>query len=258
VCRTLVLAFVFLFGGCAGNVEERPRRIRVFCAASASAVIEAIPTQFERDHPGVAVEVNAAASSTLARQIEAGARCDLYISANELWMDELAANALINPETRINLLGNRLVLIAHRDDEIAVEANTDEADLSWLGDERIALGDPAHVPAGRYAQQSLTALDWWSAMEAAIVPCGDVRAALQFVETQQTRFGIVYATDARGSDRVRVVITFDDALHDPITYPAALTTEASDEAAELLLYLQGAVARSVFRDAGFAVRPSRG
>ncbi len=236
--------------------EDGRQVVRVSCAASAADVIETIAKQFEAKHPQVDVRINAGSSSTLARQIEAGVPCDVYLSANQQWVDRLEAASMIDAGTRVDLLGNRLVLIAHHDDDAAVEIAAGEAGINWLSDERLAIGDPAHVPGGRYARQAMEALAWWAVLEPLIVPCMDVRSALQFVASQQARFGIVYATDARISKRVRVVAVFDESLHEPIVYPAVLTPRAPDEAAQLFAYFQGEAAADVFRDAGFVVLPS--
>lgn len=251
-CMAAACITVAACASCSEASRDR-ESIRVFCAASVADAVEQISLAYEAQHPGINIEINAAASSTLARQIEAGAPCDIFIAANPAWIGHLEDTGLIRSESRVDLVGNRLALIAHVDDaDAGARLLLDQAAHS--SDARLALGDPAHVPAGQYAKQAMQSLGVWEAWADHVVPAADVRAALQFVATRQVRLGVVYATDAIGSSEdVRVLEIIDERLHDPIVYPAALTPGANGAAAKLLSYIRGEQASEVFREAGFVV-----
>ena len=197
-----------------------------------------------------------AASSALARQIEQGAPADLFASADEPWMDYVQQRGLIVPGSRGAVLGNRLVLIAPADQpgEMALAPGVDL--LARLGPQgRIATGDPASVPAGRYAQAALASLGAWEAASPRLARAENVRAALLLVERGEAPLGIVYATDAAASKGVRVAGTFPEDSHPPITYPFALTRRGDrPEARALLAFLTGPEAAPVYRRLGFSVR----
>ena len=198
-----------------------------------------------------------AASSTLARQIEQGAPADLFLSADEQWMDYAEQRGLILPETRRAVLGNALVLIAPADSRAGPVTLTPGAELAkLLGDDgRLAVGDPAHVPAGIYAAAALTSLGLWQALAPRLARAENVRAALLLVERGEAPLGIVYATDAAASRRVRVLGTFPADSHPPISYPFALTQRGAGNAAahDLLAYLSGPQAAETWRRYGFTL-----
>lgn len=197
-----------------------------------------------------------AASSALARQIENGAPADLFISADERWMDDAAQHDAIVPATRRDLLGNALVLVAPADSRASVALDHGaESLLQALGkDGRLAIALPDSVPAGIYAKQSLTKFGWWSALEPRMAMSRDVRAALNFVALRQCPLGIVYRSDAVSEPRVRVVATFPADSHKPIVYPIAIVQGHDDTPARALLdALQSERARDVFRHWGFDV-----
>ena len=232
--------------------------VLVFAAQSMAEAIAAAGARFSEE-TGTEVVVSLGASSTMARQIEAGAPAHLFISANRQWIDYLEERQAVRPETRADIAGNALVLIAGPD---APEAALGEG-LSGLpealGDGRLALGDPAHVPAGQYAEQALRALGLWDRLEGRLAPTSNVRDALRFVEQGAAPFGIVYATDAAASDRVRIAGAFPEYSHAPIAYPAALTmVQGPPAAAELLAFLQGPEAVGIFLGLGFALIPNTG
>ena len=195
-----------------------------------------------------------AASSALARQIENGAPADIFISADERWMDDAARHGAIVPSTRNDLLGNALVLIAPVGSHATVDlAQGTRALLDALGrDGRLAIALPDSVPAGVYARQSLLHLGMWSALEPRMAMSRDVRAALNLVVMRQCPLGIVYRSDAVSEPRVKVLATFPDASHKPIVYPAAII-EGHDNARirALLAALESAKARDVFGHLGF-------
>jgi molybdate transport system substrate-binding protein len=227
--------------------------VTVFAAASLkNALDEAVAIHGQRT--GTRVTVSYAASSALARQIEAGAPADLFISADLDWMDYLQTRQLIRPATRVNLLGNRLVLIAPRDSKASLTVERGLPLARALGDGRLAVADPDAVPAGKYAKAALEALGAWSAVAPRLARAENVRAALAFVARGECPLGIVYATDAAAEARVRIVGAFPAGTHPPIVYPAAITATAkSAGAASLLQFLGSAAAKPVFEKHGFTV-----
>lgn len=209
---------------------------------------------FERES-GIAVELNLAGSSTLAAQILAGAPVDLFISADERQMARVAAESLVDAETRVVLLSNRLAVVTPAG-EGAAPGNV--AGLQAEAFRRIAIGDPAGVPAGVYARRYLASLGLWDALAPRTVPTRSVRAALAVVEAGDADAGIVYRTDARSSDEVAVAFEVPEDEGPAIAYPAAVLADAPNRAgaARFLDYLQGETAHDVFRQAGFIV-PNR-
>ncbi len=225
----------------------------VFAAASLTDALNDISALWQRaGHP--APRLVYASSSTLARQIEQGAPANLFASADEQWMDALDRKGLLAPGTRADLLANRLVLIVPKDRArtLAIGPNFDISAL--LGPNgRLAVGDPAHVPAGIYAKQALTALGVWAQAEPRLAASEDVRAALRLVELGEAPAGIVYATDAAASDKVAVAGVFPPGSHDRITYPFAVVKDGdTSEARALLAFLTGPDAREIFAKRGFS------
>jgi molybdate transport system substrate-binding protein len=196
-----------------------------------------------------------AASSALARQIEVGAPADLFVSADEEWMDSLERKGLLRRGTRRPSLGNRLVLIAPAASRARLTIAPRFPLARALGAGRLAMADPDVVPAGKYAKAALTSLGVWPSVRARLAPAENVRAALAFVERGEAPFGIVYETDARASAKVRVVGRFPAATHPPISYPiAALRRSANPEADGLRRFLGSPAGKAVFRRFGFLVR----
>lgn len=232
------------------------KTITVFAAASTTDVLREIGAKFE-SAAGVKVALSFDSSSNLAKQIKAGAPAEVFVSADEKWMDDVAAAGGIQPATRENLLGNELVLIAPAGKKFDVTFTKDFNFAEKLPQiKRIAVGDPAHVPAGRYAKQSLEKLGWWAPLEKLLVPAQDVRAALRLVELGEADAGIVYSTDAKSSARVVLVGTFPAETHEPVHYPVALCKTADPKAAEFLRFLRSAESTKVFENAGFRVLPA--
>jgi molybdate transport system substrate-binding protein len=227
--------------------------VTVFAAASLTDALRAQAQDWSaRGNP--APRLSFAASSALARQIEQGAPADLFLSADEPWMDYLQSRGLILPGTRVGALGNALVLVAPADRARAVvlDRGTDLAAL--LGAHgRIATGDPAHVPAGRYAQAALQWMGQWRALAPRLARADHVRAALLLVERGEAPFGIVYATDVAASPGVRIVGTFPPASHPAITYPFAVTrrAEGNAQARALHAFLTAAEAAPTWQRFGF-------
>jgi molybdate transport system substrate-binding protein len=235
-------------------ISAQPQQpLTVFAAASLADALRILAEAWVA-RGNQAPRFSFAASSSLARQIEQGAPADLFISADEEWMDYLAARGLVVPATRVSPIGNVLVLVTPADQPrtLALRQGFDLAAL--LGTrERLALADPAHVPAGRYAEAALRWMGQWDALLPRLARADNVRAALLLVERGEAPLGIVYATDAAISARVRVAGSFPPQSHPPITYPFAVTRRAADsaEAQSLLAFLVGPAARPVWDRFGF-------
>ncbi|RMF12175.1 MAG: molybdate ABC transporter substrate-binding protein [Alphaproteobacteria bacterium] len=220
VARLAILGWLLFTPG-ALIAEGEP--VTVFAAASLTDAMEAAGMICQAD-TGIAVRYSFAASSTLARQIEAGAPAQIYVAADQRWMDYLDARGLIDRASRTARLANRLVLIvpaARRQRQATINRRLDLAGMlgpaGWL-----AVGDPDHVPSGLYARQALVALGFWDSVKHRLARADNVRAALALVARGEAALGIVYATDARISDAVRVIGTFPAASHAPIRYPFAM------------------------------------
>lgn len=240
--------------GCAAGASAEPL---VYAAASLTEVLQQVGADYARDR-GRTVKFSFGSSATLARQIEAGATADLFISADQDWMDYVDQRGLVRNASRIDLLGNRLVLIAPAGSRLALTIGRGMPIRAALGAAgRLALADPASVPAGKYAKAALTSLGVWSAIEGRIVAAENVRMALLFVARGEAPLGVVYATDARVEPKVRVVGELPADSHPRIVYPAALTRGARTTAPAFLQYLSGATARARFEAAGFSTLPVR-
>jgi len=251
----LLLACVLVVSGAPSRAGDTPPSpLVVFGAASLTNVLQEIGTGYTAE-TGQQVSFSFAASSVLARQIEAGTRADVFVSADEDWMDYLQSRKLIDIKTRHDILMNRLVLIAPAASDIKLQIAPHFALAAALGKERLAIGDPGSVPAGRYARAALTNLGVWSEISAHIVPAEDVRSALAFVAHGETPLGIVYETDALIEKRVRIVDTFPEGSHAPITYPVALMATAKAGAGRFVGYLKSPAGRAVFAKYGFQNLP---
>ena len=234
----------------AGAQDAKKRELLVFAAASLTNVLGELSPAFEKDS-GVTVKLSFAASSALARQIEGGAAADVFVSADQEWMDYLQTRNLLDDASRRDLVGNHLVLIAPADSKIELKIRKNFALLAALGAGRLSTGDPDSVPVGRYAKAALTNLGVWEAIQPKLVRAENVRGAMMFVSRGEAPLGIVYSTDAQVDPEVRVVDTFPDSTHAPITYPAAAAKGANPEAAAYLKYLSGAGARATWEKFGF-------
>lgn len=225
--------------------------ITIFAAASTTDTVQAIAKQYEAER-GVQVTCSFASSSTLAKQIENGAPADLFLSADQKWMDYLAKKQAVVLASRADLLANTLVLIAPMGKSPAITVEKGFA-IGEMFTGRLAIGDPTNVPAGMYAKEAFANLGWWDVLSGRLAPTADVRAALKLVELGEVDLGVVYATDAQASMKVGVVATIPVNLHTPIRYPIALTTTAKPAAAAFLVYLQSTAGRAVFTAAGFSI-----
>jgi molybdate transport system substrate-binding protein len=254
----LFLSFVILCGLVHSPASAEDKTLTVFAAASMKNALDDIDAAFTAK-TGVKVNASYAASSQLAKQIEQGAPADIFVSADTDWMDYATSKKTINEPTRVNLLGNSIVLIAPKDSKIgdvAIGAGFDLAKLA--GDGKIATGDVKAVPVGKYAKAALEKLGAWTAAEPKFAMADSVRAALTLVARNEAALGIVYATDAKVEPGVKVVGTFPADSHPPIIYPVAATTTAKPEANAYLDYLRSSAAKTVLEKYGFTylIRPT--
>lgn len=228
--------------------------VTVFAAASTTNAVTEIGELFMARNMGGFLP-SFAASSTLAKQIEKGAPAEVYVSANEKWMDYLEEKDLIDPAGRYNLLSNRIVLVAPAGsalENVEIEPNFKLDEL--LDGGYLAMGDPDHVPAGIYGKQALETLGVWDEVGDRIARQKDVRSALALVERGEVTLGVVYATDAAITDKVRVVGIFPENSHPPIVYPVALVKGGETPVAERFLeFLKSDAARAVFEKYGFTI-----
>jgi len=252
--RSLLVCLLVAVAMPSRAADVPPAELVVFGAASLTNVLQDIGTAYSAQ-TGQHVSFSFAASSVLARQIEAGTRADVFVSADEDWMDYLQTRKLIDPKTRHDIVMNRLVLIAPATSDIKLKIAPHFALAAALGKERLATGDPGSVPVGRYARAALTNLGVWSEVSSHIVPAEDVRSALAFVARGEIPLGIVYETDAMVEKRVRIVDTFPEDSHAPITYPVALVATAKAGAGRFVGYMKGPEGRAVFARFGFQNLP---
>ena len=232
--------------------RAQDRSIIVFAAASMKNALDDVDAAFTKK-TGIKVVASYDASSALMKQIEGGAPADVFVSADLKWMDYGAQKKLIKDDSRINLLGNTLVLIAPRDSQIDTVTVGPGFDLAKLaGDGRIATGDVQAVPVGIYAKAALEKLGVWSSVEPKMAMTGNVRAALILVARGEAPLGIVYSTDAKVEPGVKIVGVFPEDSHEPIIYPVAATIGAKPDAAPYLEFLRSAAAKTTFESYGFA------
>ena len=225
--------------------------IHVSAAASVTGIMEKAARAFEKEH-GVTVALNLGASGTLAKQVEQGAPCDYFLSAAENWATYLQKAGLL-PSPKI-IACNRLVIIAPKDSAMKAPSFESGAAAPAVADgEKVAIGDPASVPAGQYAKEAFGKLGWWPALDKNMVLTKDVRAALRMVELGEAAFAVVYATDAAASANVKVVATIPQTLHAPVTYHAGLTKAASPYATAFAAYMDSPAVAALFVEAGFTL-----
>lgn len=252
VRRRFTGALALLLVALVTNAESTPRPVTVFAAASLTEVLERLGGEYTRS-TGNPIRFSFAASSVLARQIEAGAGADLYFAADQQWMDYLEQRGRIQASTRQDLLGNRLVLIAPAHSTVRLDIAPGFPLARALDGRRLATGDPDNVPLGRYAKIALTSLGVWNDVVDRLVLAEDARHALMLVARGEVPLGIVYATDARVVANVQVVGIFPAASHPPITYPVALVTGSGAAASGFLEFVRGPSGRAEFERSGFTV-----
>jgi molybdate transport system substrate-binding protein len=240
-----------------GPPQSAPRAqgsdVVVFAAASLKNALDAINAQWQKE-TGKKASISYGASPALAKQIEQAAPAQMFISADLDWMDYVAQKNLIKPETRSNLLGNRIVLIAPKDEaqDIDIKPGFDLAKA--LGDGRLSMANVDSVPAGKYGKAALEKLGVWAAVSGKIAQAENVRAALLLVSRGEAPLGVVYQTDAAADPNVKIIGTFPEDTHPPIVYPIALTANATNpDAAVFLEYIKSGKAKPLFEAQGFTV-----
>ncbi len=237
-----------------GAAQAQAQGVVVFAAASMKNALDDAAANWAKASGRPAPRISYAASSALAKQIESGAPADLFISADLDWMDYLAKKSLIRSDTRVSLLGNRIVLVGAKAStaNVALKPGVDLAAL--LGSGRLAMGNVDSVPAGKYGKAALEKLGAWDKVREKIAQADNVRAALLLVSRGEAPLGIVYATDAAADPQVKVIATFPEDSHPPIVYPVAVTKDSSGaDAQALLTYLRSPAAKPVFEKQGFTV-----
>ena len=253
---TCLLVLVCVLNAPVQAADAPSQDILVFAAASLTNVLDEIGAAYTQQTKQP-VKFSYAASSALARQLEAGARADVFFSADLEWMDYVQARGLIDRTTRRNVLGNRLALVAPADSKIELKIAPGFALAAVLGNGRLATGDPESVPVGKYARSALTSLGVWNDVADRLVRADNVRSALAFIARGEAPLGIVYETDAKVERRVRVVDFFPADSHSPIVYPVAVTASARPAARQFIDFLQSAPAQEAFKKYGFQNPPKR-
>lgn len=249
----LYMAAACCFIGAASSVYAADK-VTVFAASSLTNAMNEVAAVY-KEKTGTQSTLSFASSAALARQIAQGAPADIYLSANEKWMDYVEKQQAIEPQSRKSLLKNSLVLVApdsYPADQIELSASWDLAKA--LDGTRLATGDPKHVPAGIYAKESLENVGLWQKASPLLAPANNVRSALLLVEKQEALLGIVYKTDALVSNKVKVVAELPDTSHAAITYPVAIVKDKSGEKVNAFYdFLQSEQAREIFEKYGFGV-----
>ncbi len=243
----------FAAGAVAGSLpaSAQEKTLTVFAAASMKNALDDVDAAYTRKS-GVKLAVSYAASSALMKQIEQGAPADVFVSADLDWMDYGSQKKVVRDDTRVNLLGNRIVLIAPKDSKLADVTIGPGFDLARLvGAGRITTGDVKAVPVGKYAKAALEKLGAWAAVEPKMAMAENVRAALALVARGEAALGIVYETDAKVEPGVKIVGVFPDDSHPPIIYPVAATMTAKPEANAYLAFLRSQAAKTIFEKYGF-------
>jgi molybdate transport system substrate-binding protein len=258
VNRRLLLTLLYVGFLCPSVVlaveQETPvKPTTIFAAASLSDALQQIAAELETN--GTKLKLSFASSSILAKQIENGAGADIFVSADEEWMAYLDTRKLIAKGTWTRPIGNGLVIVAPADETAAIVLEPKFDLAGYLGERRLAVGDPAHVPAGRYAQQALEHYGWWKTVEPHLARAENVRAALALVERGETPLGIVYTTDALASKAVRVVAAFPPNSHEPILYSfAAVAGRDTPQVRAALRAMTTGKALETYRRNGFQVK----
>ena len=247
--RQWVICFGMCILMCGVAVAEQ---VTVYAAASLTSVLQALAKNAEKEE--ITLRLSFGGSSTMAKQIVQGAPADIYFSANVKWMDYLAREDMLVQGTRVDLVGNDLVVIAPEGEGFEMVAQ-ESFDFAGAFKGRLAVGDPSHVPGGMYAKEALVKLGWWNTLKNRLAPTGDVRRALALVALGECEAGIVYATDAAISKGVEVIATMPDSLLQvPIVYPVAIVKgRRTPEVDVAMRFLQSEDARVVFKRFGFRV-----
>ena len=247
--RAAVFTFLLLLSHSAACAES----VNVFAAASLKTALDEIATVW-KSQSGKDIVATYGSTATLAKQIAEAAPADIFISADLAWMDDVAQKNLIKPESRKNLVGNTLVLVAAKGTDLKIGLDKGSNLATVLGNDKLAVGDVKSVPAGKYAKAALENLGLWSSVEANLVMQENVRSALALVARGEARLGIVYGSDAVAESKVQVVANFPEASHKPILYPAAVIAASSNpDAQTFLTFLFSKEAQLIFKENGFTL-----
>lgn len=250
--RMLMLCLMLALGGASPGMAANSKPvITVFAAASLTEALQAAGVAYSA-RTGVPVRFSFASSAAIARQLQAGAPADIFVSADVEWMDYAQSHGLIAPATRADLARGQLALIAPAGSSVRLRIGQGMPLVAALGAAgRLAIGDPGSVPAGRYARAALQSLGVWDGVMGRLAPAENVRTALAYVARGEAPLGIVYETDARAEPRVHVIGIFPAASHKPIVYPIALTRHAVPSAGGFAAFLRSAPGQAIFRRFGF-------
>jgi molybdate transport system substrate-binding protein len=247
----LGLAVAFAFAPAAAFAQDS---LVIFAAASMKNALDEVATGWSKDSGKPMPKISYAASSALAKQLEQGAPADLFISADTDWMDYVEKKDLIKKDTRVDLLGNKIVLIAPKDSKASIDIKQGFDLAKALAGGKLAMANVDSVPAGKYGKAALEKLGAWDGVKGSVAQAENVRAALLLVARGEAPLGIVYSTDAAAEPNVRIVGTFPAGSHPPIIYPVALTKDAkSPDAKAFLDLLKSTKARPAFEKQGFEV-----
>lgn len=252
--KLTVISTALLAAGLGFSVSANAK-VTVFAAASMTDALQQVADEYAKINPNNPVVFSFASSSTLAKQVEEGAPADVFVSASNKWMKYLSEKNLTVKETEKALVGNDLVLIA------PAKSAVDSVDISkgeWidgLKDSYLSVGDPAHVPAGQYAEEALTKLNLWDKVKDRLARAKDVRGALALVERAEAPYGIVYSTDAKVSQNVKTVGVFPADSHKPVVYPVAILKDHDNaDSRDFLQYLESDAAKKVLVSYGFSLK----
>lgn len=254
------MGLILIVVGCGSNsdqnnpseneqLDEKPTSLTISAAVSLTDALEEMQEIYESEH-NVQLTFNLAGSGTLAQQIQQGAPIDLFISANQDWMDTLEEEDMIDPATREDVTGNKLVLIAHKDSTFSYQS-FEEIDPTDL--DEIAIGNPESVPAGGYTKDTLTSLGMWDDVQDQIILAKDVRQVLTYIETRNADIGFVYESDALSSEDITILATAEEGHHEPIIYPGALIADSKnlEEAQAFLDYILSDEGQDILAQHGF-------
>jgi len=255
LCRVLraAVGLMLSWGLARTPAQAQGGDVLVFAAASLKNALDAINTQWQKEM-GKKATISYGSSPALAKQIEHAAPAQIFISADLDWMDYLAQKNLIMPQTRSNLLGNRIVLIAPKDNAQSIEIKPGFDLAKFLGEGRLSIANAAAVPAGKYGKAAFEKLGVWRTVSSKLAQAENARAALLLVSRGEASAGIVYQTDAAADGNVKIIGTFPEDTHPPIIYPIALTANAThSDAAPFLAYLRSGKAKPLLEAQGFTV-----
>lgn len=252
----MAMALAAAFGLASGSSQAlaQPKELVIFAAASLKNALDEAAAGWARETGKPAPKISYAASSALAKQLEAGAPADLFLSADLDWMEYAAGKGLIRPDTRVTLLANRIALIAPSDSTATIAMGPGLDLAAVLGQGRLAMANVDSVPAGKYGKAALEKLGAWDGVKNKLAQADNVRAALLLVSRGEAPLGIVYTTDAAADPNVKVLATFPPDSHPPILYPVAVTRDSTHpDAVAFLAYLRGAGPKAAFEKQGFTV-----